>query len=159
MSEPKKRCSKCGRVKPLSAFHQKASNSDGRQSYCRECRSEYVRQRYQRPGIAERARCREKERRERHRAEMLKHLGGRCALCGESEPLFLTVDHIDGNGNRHRAKVGESHHLWRHILREGCPTNKYRILCFNCNCALNGHSEAEIKMAIQRRMKQQNGTP
>lgn len=32
-----KRCSKCGKVKPLSLFYKKKSSKDGLMSYCKEC--------------------------------------------------------------------------------------------------------------------------
>ena len=62
-------------------------------------------------------------------------LGRVCACCGEKEPVFLALDHIGGGGNAHRAKVGEGRALWLAVLKEGCPKDKYRILCMNCNHA------------------------
>lgn len=34
-----KKCAKCGKVKPLSEFGSHESASDGKQSYCRECKN------------------------------------------------------------------------------------------------------------------------
>ena len=38
---PQKRCSKCGELKPLDAFHKNKSQKDGLAHYCRACRVEY----------------------------------------------------------------------------------------------------------------------
>lgn len=46
MKTETKKCSKCGRVLPLSAFHTEKSRKDGHQAYCSECMNEYQRNRY-----------------------------------------------------------------------------------------------------------------
>jgi hypothetical protein len=55
----------------------------------------------------------------------------RCACCGELNVLFLTIDHIDNGGNKHRKEIGAGN-LYR-WLRDERPAG-YRVLCFNCNC-------------------------
>ena len=62
--------------------------------------------------------------------------GGKCACCGEATEEFLTLDHVNGKGSEHARKVGGSDGIYRETLREGCPKNKYRVLCWNCNCTL-----------------------
>lgn len=42
-----KKCSKCKKIKPLGDFHKRSNSADGRQGYCRPCRSEYERKRYE----------------------------------------------------------------------------------------------------------------
>jgi primase-polymerase (primpol)-like protein len=73
------------------------------------------------------------ERRRQMRAQILETLGARCNCCGETEPAFLTIDHIlnDGAKVRHLHR----HKIYRMILEEGCPTDRYQILCWNCNSA------------------------
>lgn len=71
--------------------------------------------------------------RKRLRAEMLAALGGACACCGESEPLFLDMDHINGDGAEHRRRVGTSLSLLYAVRREGWDETKYQLLCCNCN--------------------------
>lgn len=63
--------------------------------------------------------------------------GGRfCSCCGETHIEFLTIDHINGGGTKHRKseKIGNIYYWLR---RNGYPSG-YRVLCFNCNCA-RGH--------------------
>lgn len=71
------------------------------------------------------------KRRDAIRQELITAFGGACECCGETIPLFLTVDHVnnDGASETHRGVT-----FYRKVLREGCPKEKYRLLCFNCNC-------------------------
>lgn len=65
--------------------------------------------------------------------------------CRETELKFLTLDHIDGNGAKHRAELfGGTRqpprfniYLW--LKKQGYPLG-YRVLCYNCNCAM-GHNK------------------
>lgn len=59
-----------------------------------------------------------------------------CRCCGEAHVEFLSIDHIDGEGTRHRkaiGKVGASFYAW--LVKQGLPTG-YRVLCHNCNMAM-----------------------
>jgi hypothetical protein len=69
------------------------------------------------------------------------HYGGispkcSCVGCDESHFEFLCLDHKDGGGNEHRAKVkmhGSNMYLW--VVRNNYPP-MFRILCHNCNMSL-----------------------
>lgn len=70
----------------------------------------------------------------RIKAEVIKAYGGKCQCpgsCDITEHLFLTIDHIKNDG--HLDRVSNSYTLYRRLLREGCPTDRYRLLCYNCN--------------------------
>jgi hypothetical protein len=61
--------------------------------------------------------------------------GYRCVCCNETEPLFLSIDHIYNDGNEMRkkgvhAKGGTSFYQW--IKRHNFPPG-FQILCMNCN--------------------------
>jgi len=74
----------------------------------------------------------------RKRLRVLEHYGGsppKCACCGESLLEFLTIDHINGGGNKERQKRGFNTAYY--LERENYPSG-YRVLCMNCNFAL-GH--------------------
>lgn len=65
--------------------------------------------------------------------------GGRhCACCGESILGFLTIDHVNNDGNEHRRTTNRQS-IYQILRREGYPPG-YQVLCFNCNSgrALNG---------------------
>lgn len=74
-------------------------------------------------------------RRKRRRLEVLRHYSNsdtpKCSCCGETIYEFLTFDHMDGGGNKHRqTRGGRTIELW--LKKNGYPTN-YQVLCLNCN--------------------------
>ncbi len=58
--------------------------------------------------------------------------GNACTCCGETEQTFLTIDHVNGDGTKHRKEIGGADKLYRVIRAAGFP-NDYTILCHNCN--------------------------
>lgn len=70
------------------------------------------------------------------RREVFDAYGGfRCACCGETQPLFLSVDHIYNDGNEMRksgthSRGGTAFYAW--IKRNKFPPG-FQILCMNCN--------------------------
>lgn len=80
------------------------------------------------------------------RKQTVELLGNKCECCGETEPVFLTIDHRGGGGKEHRRELGIKNgggtgkfHTWlRNYLKEvGVEEalKRFRILCFNCNLA------------------------
>ena len=58
-----------------------------------------------------------------------------CACCGEKEFKFLTIDHINNDGGKHRKIIrggGTAIYKW---LRRNYFPDGFQILCYNCNCA------------------------
>jgi hypothetical protein len=70
---------------------------------------------------------------------VFEHYGNKCECCGESEPLFLTIDHINNDGYADKKKGLTGPHLYAKIIKENFPST-FRLLCWNCNCGrrLNG---------------------
>lgn len=58
-----------------------------------------------------------------------------CACCGEQEIIFLTLDHIDGGGNKHRKEIGGGGLNQYLFLRRNNYPSGFQVLCYNCNCA------------------------
>lgn len=56
-----------------------------------------------------------------------------CACCNEPHIEFLSVDHIEGGGRKHRKKLSGHFYAW--LVRNNYPPG-FRILCHNCNFAL-----------------------
>ena len=59
--------------------------------------------------------------------------GKKCKCCGESNRHFLTLDHVNNDGNVHRKELGRSTdviHRW--IIRNKFP-DTIQLLCWNCN--------------------------
>ncbi len=64
-----------------------------------------------------------------------------CLCCGQSERDFLTIDHINGNGNemsRERGipRAGPRLYMW--LFRNRFPEG-YQIVCMNCNMSKAKH--------------------
>ena len=75
------------------------------------------------------------------KAKIFESYGCRCVCCGITEARFLTVDHIQRDGGQHRRLLSPgrgrrgSWKIYADIVRQGCPKDRYRILCMNCNWA------------------------
>jgi hypothetical protein len=67
------------------------------------------------------------------RAEFIAAYGGCCACCGESEPLFLQLDHIHNDGAQERRELGNNFVVLLRLKDRGWPKDNHQILCANCN--------------------------
>ena len=57
--------------------------------------------------------------------------GAICSCCAETELLFLTIDHIKGDGAQHRKNVsGNNIYQW---LKKNDYPKGFQVLCLNCN--------------------------
>lgn len=87
----------------------------------------------------QRARTRDYMRRLRHDAIMA-YGGYRCACCGETEPKFLSIDHMFNDGAKHRREIGEypgngkgcGTTTMQWLKKHGYPAG-FQVLCMNCN--------------------------
>lgn len=74
------------------------------------------------------------ERNARNRGKVFDMYGAECVACGETEPSFLTLDHINNDGGALRKasyrEIGTP--LWLDIVRNG-KRHDLEVLCFNCN--------------------------
>lgn len=70
------------------------------------------------------------------RQKVIDHYGGICNCCGESRLEFLAVDHINGNGKKHREEIGSKGgnkiYIW--LIQHNFPSG-FQVLCHNCNMA------------------------
>jgi hypothetical protein len=66
----------------------------------------------------------------RYKQEALVIYGKVCWCCKESNPDFLSFDHINNDGAAHRKKYGRSLARWAKVA--GFPP-VLRTLCYNCN--------------------------
>lgn len=69
------------------------------------------------------------------RVSVFEHYGNICACCGETNDLFLSIDHINNDGHLEVWKSGKrigGRQLYQKIVKADYP-NKYQLLCMNCN--------------------------
>jgi len=143
-----KRCTNCKKVLSLSKYHRskRRSGSYGYQSNCKKCSSEinkeyrvknidevrrkgreYARQHKEEKGI------KSKEDNINFKKAAFEAYGGiKCSCCGVTDLVFLTIDHVNGGGARHRKKIKTSIYKW---LKDNNYPPGYRVLCWNCNWA------------------------
>lgn len=77
---------------------------------------------------------------EKVRLKVLTHYGGlppKCVCCGELFNEFLSIDHINGGGNKQRKglKINSGQAFYRWLIKNDYPEG-FRVLCMNCNFSL-----------------------
>ena len=88
----------------------------------------------------------------------------KCACCGEEGLVFLTIDHIHGNGSEERrartkelgyAPSGNSLVYW---LKKNDYPEGYQILCYNCNMAKRNNKQCPHQTGLTHKIyKEENG--
>lgn len=96
-----------------------------------------------------------REYRQRIRLEGIEAYGGRCICCGESQPEFLTLDHINGRTEKDRHAGGgkvTGQQAWMRLKRDGWPKDNFQLMCFNCNCAraIYGECPHKVKSCVKK---------
>jgi hypothetical protein len=154
--EGEKTCNKCGSVKPIAEFRlAKMRGKTVRLAICLCCQAEWHRQHYQKhaelkreanrlraqhyratkpEGSRNAARKYKRRKQAENKAAIYAHYGDKCICCGEDNPLFLTVDHVNSDGHEERKKglYTSGSQFYAHIVKQGFP-DIYQLLCFNCN--------------------------
>jgi len=145
--QPTKTCSRCDIPRPISEFLVRGNGRSGSPRYlsspCRSCATVAMRDWYRRNparGRAKATRWRKmnpelvwaikSRNRAKIRSEVVLAYGGKCVCCEETEPIFLTIDHVDSRANGDRMR---SEQLYRSLKARCWPKDNYRLLCMNCN--------------------------
>ncbi len=144
-------CPRCGQDYPADAKHFNRKGKDGGLGcYCKWCARKYNKLRWaqQHDHLLAKNRLYQQANRERlrslgriiwkrDRTACLQHYSHStnpiCACCGESTEAFLTIDHINGGGHKHRKQIGR-HTIYAWLRRNGFPLG-FQVLCMNCNFA------------------------
>lgn len=69
----------------------------------------------------------------RLREKIFENYGKKCFLCNEDNIIFLSVDHIDESGSKHREEIGNSSKCLYQFLDKNNFPKGFQILCHNCN--------------------------
>lgn len=113
-------CTRCGELLPATNeyFCKDKQKRDGLSSRCKKCHSNIG-----------------KAANKKLRLQVLEYYSDGilcCACCGEAHIEFMTLDHINGDGKEHRAKVGHGPAMYRWIIANDYPP-MFEVLCHNCN--------------------------
>lgn len=138
-------CTRCNQEKPIKKFyvHRAGKRPGLYSSACKDCESERMKVYYSENKGKKKVWF--SERYKRLKDAVFNAYGGyQCACCGETEPLFLTIDHIEGDGSRHRMEMtpegqdyrdyrsATGYKTYRWLERNNFPAG-FQVLCSNCN--------------------------
>jgi len=158
-----KECSHCHEIRPIDDFYRNSWAKDQYQGWCKSCSNKH-RQHYRETHLDREKQVtherylrsrdeiliRERDRNQQRKALLVAHYSNnanRCVCCGESDMRFLTIDHINGNGSKHRksSKCGTGSVFYRWLIKEGMPEG-YQALCYNCNLARTWHGKCSHEL-------------
>jgi len=146
-------CAGCHQWKTPDELYR--SPKGGFWSYCRDCNAIDAKARYAinrcDPAHVKKAIDYQRAFKDRVRAEVRAAYGDACACCGETEPEFLTLDHVNNDGAEHRrdGKVRTGYSTWAFAKREGFP-DWLQLLCWNCNSAKGAWGECPHVLLRER---------
>lgn len=126
-----RRCNKC-KQKENGIWRKLRQGERNKAGVCIECPN---------PSLPERLRCStcNAKRNRKHRqlnlaakTRCFQAYGGKCACCGESNPIFLSIDHINNDGADHRREIGGGGPIiYRWLKKHNWPLG-FQVLCYNC---------------------------
>jgi hypothetical protein len=119
---------------------------------CRGCLADYARWRYAtKDSVRDQQREWSRKTYQNLKALVIDAYGGECACCKETEPRFLTIDHVKGNGaDRRRDGEGLGGALYLYLKRHDFPKDGYQLLCYNCNCSKQQYGTCPHELARQQ---------
>lgn len=87
------------------------------------------------------------------RRAALDYYGRHCAYCGETIEVFLTIDHINNDGGKHRKSLRKNSKCQTGInigawLRKNNYPSGFQVLCVNCNHAKSRIGEEALKQIL-----------
>ena len=131
-----KLCSGCKEILPVNNFHKNSRGPSGLQWHCKLCCKKQHAIGYQK--YKQKYTETSQKYYKNLRIEVLTVYGNgylHCMCCGETQYEFLSLDHINGGGNKHRREVGGK--IFNKLKQQNFPPG-YQTLCHNCNQA-KGH--------------------
>jgi hypothetical protein len=154
-----KYCPRCESTLPSDRFGDAKDRGDGKVAYCKSCTSAY---RKDRDDVSRRSQFLTDTQKYIRKAKlevMTHYCDGEphCVCCGESNFEFLSFDHINGGGRKHREEI-KSYQMPYWLKKNGYPEG-FRVLCHNCNQSYgmwgycphqlaNGHASISVVKAL-----------
>lgn len=137
-SETERKCVTCREVFPLTSewFGYNKCQRNGFSLKCKICTRIY--DKASAKALNDNRRKKDKRSRLTIRLGVMSHYCNgqvKCACCGESNIVFLAIDHINGGGGRHRREINAGGAMFYRWLRDNGYPEGFRVLCHNCNMA------------------------
>lgn len=136
-------CTKCKIKKENKFFYKDEQTKDKLRSCCKFCddlKNKVYHEKHRDERLAYFS-----SKRENKKQKVLQHYSKSktpfCNCCGSVIKEFLTIDHINGNGNKHRIKSGKDMY---HILHKENYPKGFQVLCMNCNFAKGVSSKCPV---------------
>ncbi len=130
-----RKCIQCMQIKGIAEFFV-----NGEQTctwLCISCKEiNIVKLREKRRAHSKKRAPKQRQYRYSFREQILTAYGKECACCGETEPQFLALDHINNDGAAHRRElgIGAGNVFYAWAIKNNFPSN-LQLLCHNCNMA------------------------
>ena len=142
-----KTCNTCKQEKDNENFNKNSTSIDDLSYDCKKCacdRSRKWRENNPKKVInhrkiyKNRSKIYDKKRATGSWIQVINHYGAECVCCGEKELLFLTIDHVNNDGNKHRKELNirGGYNFYRWVIENNFP-DILQILCYNCNYGKN----------------------
>ncbi len=129
-----RKCTKCGKIKPLSEFWRKKRGPEGRDTQCAICKREYHRKIYENSSKRRRDIQRNSKRWVKKKRDLIKRykefVG--CQDCGKKFPYYtLEFDHVTGDKEFTIGTAVGSHNIGLERIKK--EIRKCEIVCANCH--------------------------
>jgi hypothetical protein len=126
-------CPKCNCSRGLGDFNFRNKTKGIRQHWCKFCLRAYAARHYREypKPYKERARRHTATTRIDSKRRLLEYLSSHpCVDCGESDPVVLEFDHVNGEKNREVTAMANGSYCWKTIEAE---IRKCEVVCANCH--------------------------
>jgi hypothetical protein len=144
----RRRCYRCGDLKPVEEFAWRRKAKGQRDTFCRPCRAVYGKEHY----AANRQRYIDQARRHKQKLmlERTKRLieffkAHPCVDCGESDPVVLEFDHLRDKAfaiGPHLCRTS-----WQAIIDE---IRKCEVVCANCHRRRTAKQRGTVRALLTR---------
>lgn len=152
-----KSCSMCKLNKPLSDFHRNKAFKTGYSYNCKTCINQYRKQDKTKKEYDRQYRLKYREELNKQlkaynfkkKKEVLQYYSNSlepvCNCCNETNIHFLTIDHINNDGYKHRKEEPSSKNIYYWLSKNKYPKG-FQVLCMNCNWGKSIHKICPHKL-------------
>ena len=142
----RRKCYRCGELKPAEEFAWRRRARGQRDSFCRPCRAAYGREHYEanrQRYIDQAAQSKRRLRLERTKYLIVYFETHPCVDCGERDAVVLEFDHLRDKAFDIGTKL--IHRTWESVLEE---IEKCEVVCANCHRRRTARRQGTIRTIL-----------